>query len=189
MKAPELVQEPLPVRQQAAFPPELVESALHDLSQDLLYDRMNPAYREALVRAALQLGFAAAERHAVRPASALAAHLGVNVVRSEEHSTAGGYELRAETDLRTRCVKLYLPALRRMATANNLSLPEAEEVALAHELFHYVEPTLDFSGLPRYELWRVGPWRRVVLPRRAREIAAHAFAMRVAGIDIYPGNL
>jgi hypothetical protein len=160
-----------------------------DLRRDPLAARLPAAYRQELAQAALELGAAAALQYRTRPAAALAAELGVKVLWLEDAPVHAGLALRAEYRSHPPEVRIYRRALAALADRAGLPPGQVEAVALAHELFHHLEPQFPWHELPRHTLWRLGPWRRRVLPLRAREVAAHAFAMAVTGVTWYPAAL
>lgn len=164
-------------------------AALAELARDPLYHRLTDEYRSQLVQAALSLGFEAAATHGTRPAAALARELGVTVERPDSAPVFGGLAIRAEYDPKGPVVRLFRGNLQGLAAKGKATLEQIEEAALAHELFHHLEHRLPMDTLPRFVLWQLGPWKRAVLPARAREIAAHAFAMAVAGLPFFSSEL
>lgn len=176
------------VTHEATLPKTVLDAAVAELNRDRFVSRLPAEYRLQLARAALAQGFVAAEQIPTRPASRLAEQLGVAVERVESCPPVMiRLGVRSEYDPTGPHVRLYLPTLRNLAVLHDLPVAHVEEAALAHELFHHLESRLPIRRmLPGYELWRLGPLRRTVLPSRAREIAAHAFAMRVADLPILP---
>lgn len=70
--------------------------------------------------------------------------------------------------------------------------PELDEIAIAHELFHYLDQTQAGGSIGKgfqVTTWRFGPWERIAVAHSAIEIAAHSFANTLLSLKRFPGVL
>jgi hypothetical protein len=169
------------------------------LRDDPQYARIEPGRREALVDAALNDGRRMADRARARwgdePAG-IASACGLAVVESGAEEGWGTALVYADYNQRTRCIRLFVPALarlerglRREAVSKIAGVRSARPMLLAHELYHHLDAVR--AGLPlarqhRVTLLALGRWRWSAGLASLSEIAAGAFAQRLLRLRWHP---
>jgi hypothetical protein len=161
--------------------------------------RIEPGRREALVEAALddgrRMADQARERWGNEPA-VIASDCGLSVVECDAEQGWGTAMVYADYNQRTRCIRLFLPAiarlergLRRHTVCEIAGVRSARPMLLAHELYHHLDAVRAGPSLARQHrvtLLALGRWRWTSGLTSLSEIAAGAFAQRLLGLRWHP---
>ena len=172
---------------------------LLQLREDLQYRRIPPHQRVTLVDAALEDGYALAERTRAqwgRDPVEIAARCAVPVFRSEGEAGFGSVIVYAEYVAHPLLITLYLPAIRRLdglivqrGAQIRLGMDTALPIFLAHELYHHFDCLRGADRLGRRHRVRIfgmGRWQWTSGLTSLCEIAAGAFAQRLLGLSFHP---
>lgn len=169
----------------ASLPDDRVWAYL-ELRSDLTYPYMTPEKRQAYINSALTLGRSLARRYRGLSVHEVTTRLGVPVRYIDRES-----KIRASYANRTIFVNRW--ALNRI-TLHLQGVPlqpgQANEAAIAHELFHHLEAIRAIgidTAFPLISTFPLGHfWVRKRRVQACREIAAHSFAKEVAQLPCLP---
>jgi len=183
----------------AAYPDECFAAFL--LANDIAGSKLGREQRDQAIAGSLACGAAVAAKLAeeaglqkwTQPASDIACRLGVAVVAAPD--LPGPMLLLSCYEPRKRLITLNRRAMSRLeeaaalhGLADLLGPFAAAEVAVAHELFHYVEAG-DCNLFPRryrITLWRIGPFKYQSRLPALSEIAAMACAKALCRLTFNP---
>jgi hypothetical protein len=175
---------------------------LSQLRADPLYPRLPSHRREELVAAALEDGYALAERIRRQwggDPAAIAAQFDVPVTHSTDDAGFGSVVVYAHYYARPPRITLYLPAIERLdrqveqaGRAQFGGMRATLPIFLAHELYHHIDCRRGTARLSRRHavaLFGVGRWQWTARLSSLPEIAAGAFAQRLLDLPFHPGRL
>lgn len=178
------------------------ELAAAELRQDFLYERLTPEQRQLVVEEALAIGEEAARNYRPRAdegMSAFAERLGCRVRFADDRNVVSNFLIRTEYRPRAAEILVYRGSVRQMLSVLRDSVPGrcwstevAEDIHVAHEVFHHLEATelgLVNDRLPKVVTFRWGPLVRRTSVRRAREISAHKYAKDILRLPFLPNLL
>lgn len=171
--------------------------ALCELSNDLLYHKMEKDSLAYYVDASLEAGFDAAQQYADADLEEVYRQNGISVVYKEDGKGAFGMAYRGQITLaKDGCsLELFRSSIRELAENSKngvfpaLDYEQAKNIHLAHEFFHYLE----YRGnrfvsdmLEPVITMRVLGLRRRAHINRCSEVAAHAFAKAFLRLPVLP---
>jgi len=165
------------------FPFPDKEASRAELERDLLYPRIPVRDREAVLTRAWDTGVKAAkelmERYPGMSASRIVNAESLELELVARDRVAGKVRYFSEYYSGRKKIILYTSSIALWARHNNMSLDDACELILAHEMFHYLECTrMGLTStqymLPRFQIGRFSLGRTGV--RALSKIGAHSFA-------------
>jgi hypothetical protein len=164
------------------------------LAADPLAGKLTAAQRQEIIAGAIQCGAASAqklgERFASTPASEIAGHLRIKIVA--DAASAGMRLVLSSYDSRAAAITLnggLIGKLKQCLAEEPLLPPfDPEELAIAHELFHFLEArdAAIFTRRFKISLWRLGPLQYSSTIPAASEIAATACAKALCRLAFNP---
>lgn len=180
-----------------AAPPEALGLVM--LEDDPHGWRLDRAAQVAAVRDALADGAAAArtlrKRFPDLTPAAMAQQLGVPVETTDDDPMVGSLWRFAEYRERPPHILLYrrgLASLDRTVTGRLLGQATAQDVFVAHELFHHIEadrPDMPIARRHQPTLFRIGNWHWRTGIAALAEIAAGSFAQSLLRLPCHPRAL
>ena len=134
-------------------------SAQNELSKDIQRDKVPEKDRECISNRAWETGvemaYAVLKQYPGKDIYQIASLEGIQVERRDVDKVSGGARYFAEYYAGRKTVFLYSQSIRQWAEANQLSQHEAEELILAHELFHHYECTRIGKTSEQYQVPRI----------------------------------
>lgn len=174
------------------FPYPSLEASLHLLRGDRLYGRIPPGEAESVAVQAWEWGESIARLEAEKndhalPIEDLIAGYGVTIMHVNEDNVRAGIRQFGEFDRTARTITLFTVSLEAWARANNRDREEAAAIALAHELFHFLEEEKYGAARQRYSvpLLRIAGMAigKTGIPALS-EIAAYGFSLTYFSLTI-----
>ena len=163
------------------------------LAADPLAAKLKASQREEIIAGAMQCGIASAqelsERYASASPSEIARRLGMKIV-ADERARARLVLSSYDSGKAAITINRALIAKLKQCLAEELLLPpfDAEELAVAHELFHVLEAknAAIFTRRFKITLWHLGPFQYRSTVLAASEIAATLCAKALCRLHFNP---
>ena len=168
------------------FPFPSKEVAFDELKADPMYQKLlrSGVDTDAAVERAWATGVEAAEQFFRETGGetdfpAIAARMGLPIQRSDADNVIAGRRYFSEYLSNRKEMILYMGSIRKWADSNEMTVDEATNLILSHELFHHLENTrIGFTSkqvsVPMLEIFGFKLGTTGV--RALSEIGAHAFA-------------
>lgn len=170
--------------------------ALCELSNDLLYHKIEQDKLHEYIDAPLAHGKAIAKKFKGKNIEKWYEKYDIKIKYSDSGKKSYGVVLRGQVTMsKEECeVEIYKESIEQLAKyseCNGVSLTyeQALHVHLAHEFYHFWEYKNDVSiieELPKVERFSFLGIKKYSLIQRSCEIAAHAFAKELLGLEVLP---
>ena len=166
---------------QFPFPDEI--SAYDELRRDSQFSRVPPSKHKQIVSDAWKRGLDAANtlfNNCSVSVYDVLRDQGMLIQRIDADCVIGSTRYFAEFFEKRKEIVIYSQAINLFATHNQLSYEHAEQLILAHELFHYLECSKQVSpaeSVYQHSVIKIGKWTLLKSSLRSiSEISAYGFA-------------
>lgn len=167
--------------------------AFLQLKKDLLYHKIPEAQVPYYVNEALRIGVETADIYQSFSLAELCQQLAVTVNHDDSPSknTVRG-EITIDTKQQKAKVTIHQSVLMPISQQTGLPYEKLADATLAHELYHLLdtqEAQTTNQRLSPITIFKLGKFKRQATILQTQEIAAHAFAKKMAQLSILPNAI